>query len=112
MAAIRRLPIFWAIALILPATLLAAPAILRSRNWLTNSITATAAAASAWAKAGPALPDLTAFRKATKRSMAARMRWIAPQAACRPWMIAMIAPAAGMIIETSFSTRIAISAGG
>ena len=50
---ISRLPIFWAIALILPATLLAAPAILRSRNWETNSITATAAAASALAKAGP-----------------------------------------------------------
>src|SRR3954468_13214709 len=112
MAAIRRLPIFWAIALILPATLLAAPAILRSRNWLTNSITATAAAASAWAKAGPALPDFTAFRKAMKRSIAARIRWIAPHAATRPWMIAITAPAAGTIMLTRRSTRIAISAAG
>ena len=79
--AISFLPIFWAIALILPATLLAAPAILRSRNWETNSITATAAAASALAKAGPAPPDLTAFRNAMKRSIAARIFWIAPQAA-------------------------------
>src|SRR3954449_3440720 len=79
-AAISFWPIFWAIALILPAIFLAAPAILRSRNELTNSITATAAAASAWANGGPALPDLTAFRKATKRSIAAMIRWIAPQA--------------------------------
>jgi len=48
--------------LILPATLLAAPAILRSRNWETNSITATAAAASALAKAGLHEPERRAFR--------------------------------------------------
>ena len=35
-----------------------------------------------------------------KRSIAARMRWIAPQAAIRPWMIAITAPAAGTIMLT------------
>src|SRR6478609_1027193 len=47
-----------------------------------------------------------------KRSIAARMRWIAPQAAIRPWMIAITAPAAGTIMLTRRSTRMAMSAAG
>jgi len=43
---------------------------------------------------------------------AAMIRLIVPHAACRPSMIAISAPAAGTIIETSFSTRIATNAAG
>ena len=44
--------------------------------------------------------------------MAAKMRLTVPQAAWSPSMIAMTAPAAGTIMATSFSTRMAMSAAG
>ncbi len=71
-----------------------------------------AAAATAVANAAPALPPLTARRKAKNRSNAWRMRLAAPHAACRPWMMSSTAPAAGMSSEISFSISRAISAGG
>ncbi len=105
-------PIFWAIARIrLPTALAGLRKRFISQN-ATNAIAATAPAAAAAAKAAPWAPSLTSVRKLKNFAIATRIRWITPQAACKPWMIARTAPAAGTIIETSFSMSSASSTPG
>ncbi len=68
-----------------------------------KSSSATTPEATASANRQAADPDLTALRKVTNLLIAATILLMVFHAATRPWMIAMIAPAAGTIIDTSFS---------
>ena len=96
----------------LAPTLAAARRSFLSSQFDTKSSTTTAASANICANCGPAEPPLTALRKAINAPIAATMRWIVPQAACRPSIITITAPGAGTIIDTNFSTRMAINAAG
>src|SRR5882757_5879728 len=101
----RAFMILSAMPLSLLATPFAAEASLLMRKLVMKSRSATAPAATVWAKrqAAATPPFFTALRKDRSLDRAPRILEMAPQAAWMVWMMARMAPAPGMRAATTFS---------